>query len=165
MKKVTMIMALGPKGELGNKGGLPWPRHDEDMRRFQAHTIGHPIIMGRKTWESLGGPLRYRQNIVITSDRATISKMSTLAEPAPNLDEALRKAQDEDVYIIGGSQTYLRALGAANRLLITQMHHHFEADTYYKVPFMEDWSEIRREEYENGDPVQRCTFLEYVRRR
>lgn len=158
-------MALGPKGELGNKGGLPWPRHDEDMRRFQGHTLGHPIVMGRKTWESLGGPLRYRQNIVITTNKSTISKLSNLAEHAVSLDDAFQKANDDEIYVIGGAQTYLRALTSASRLLITQMHHGFEADTYYKVPFMEDWAETNREEYDNGNPVQRCSFIEYVRRR
>lgn len=161
-RDITLIMATGPKGELGKGGTLPWPRHTEDMRRFQAHTLGHAIIMGRVTWESLGGPLRYRHNIVITSKPQEISK--GLATAVSSLSDALAVADDGEVFVIGGSKTYQKTLFHANRLLVTQMHHHFDADTYYKVPFIEDWEEVTREAYRDGNQITDCDFIEYRRK-
>lgn len=161
-RDITLIMAIGPKGELGKGGTLPWPRHTEDMRRFQAHTLGHTIIMGRVTWESLGGPLRYRHNIVITSQPQDISK--GLATAVSSFSDALKVADAGEVFVMGGSKTYQKSLLHANRLLVTQMHHHFDADTYYKVPFIEDWQEVTREEYRNGNAMADCDFIEYRRK-
>ena len=158
---ITMIIAYGPDGALGKDGGLPWPHHPEDMRRFREATMGHPVIMGRRTYDSLGRALKYRHNIVISSKKTVASDVDT----AKNMDEALKIAShDDDIYIIGGGRVYRESLIYINRILLTQMHHRFDADTYFKVPFIEDWIEVAREDWSNGDPTQDCTFIEYRRR-
>jgi dihydrofolate reductase len=156
-KDVTMILAYGPDGVLGNHGALPWPSHKEDMRRFRQATMGGTVIMGRKTYESLGTPLKWRQNVVLTR------KPDALRNPevavAKDLPAAIALAGNTPVFIIGGAAVYAAAMPFTNRILLTEMHGSFEGDVYFKIPFLHQWSEISREEWrgEGGH----CDFVEY----
>jgi dihydrofolate reductase len=106
---ISIIAALGKNRELGKQGALLW-RIPEDLKRFKTLTVGHPVVMGRKTFESIGKPLPGRTNLVLS--RAGMS-----------LEEALKKAKDapggEEIFIIGGAQIYEQALPFADRLYLT----------------------------------------------
>lgn len=159
MKRVTLIVAHGPDGVVGNNGGLPWPHHAEDMRRFREATIGEAVIMGRKTWESLGKKLPNRQNIVVTSKPKSIDPHQ--ADVAATIHEALEIADGLHPFIIGGGQIFMASLSLVNHFLITEMQKNYPGDVYFKVPFLSDKRLIKEEHWENDNPDQACIFKEY----
>jgi len=120
MPRISIIAALGRNRELGYHNELLW-RIPEDLKRFKRLTMGHPIIMGRKTFESIGQPLPGRENLVVS--RQGLS-----------LEEALQKARaldQEEVFVIGGAQVYEAALSHADRLYLTLIDEEKEADVYF----------------------------------
>lgn len=156
--EVTLILAYGRNGVLGNRGALPWPQHREDMRRFREETLGSTIIMGRKTLDSIGKPLPYRQNVVVTRHPSQIKCESNMIAVS-SMKEAIAAAKGTRANVIGGAAIYALAMPFATRILLTEMHGEFEGDVYFKIPFLHQWTEVSREEWkgEDGD----CTFLEY----
>jgi dihydrofolate reductase len=155
-RKVTLIMAYGPNGELGNHGALPWPHHKEDMKRFANTTMGGSLIMGRKTYDSLGKPLRWRQNIVLSRKAEELHGNVSLAKDMPS---AINMAGKLPIFVIGGATIYAAAMPYAERILLTEMKGTFEADVFFKIPFLHQWTEVNREPWrgEGGD----CDFVEY----
>jgi dihydrofolate reductase len=158
-KDITLIMAYGPDGVLGNHGALPWPHHAEDMKRFKAETIGGSLIMGRKTFDSLKQPLKFRQNIVVSRNHKKLDYGPTVAI-AKDLPSAITMAEHTKIYVIGGAELFSLAMPYATRILLTEMHGQFEGDVYFKIPFLHQWKEISREAWrgEGGD----CDFVEYI---
>lgn len=142
------MAVAGKKRVIGKKGGLPW-YIPEELKRFKEITMGHPIIMGRKTYESIGRVLPGRTNLVITHDPDFKAEGCIVAH---NLDEALRLAQgkvgDNEVFIIGGGQIYAQALPLAEKLYLTYIDKEIEGDVFFpdyselkKVTFESDWQE------------------------
>ncbi len=119
MSRISIVVAVARDGAIGIRGGLPFHIR-EDLRHFKAVTLGHPVIMGRKTFESLpGGALPGRRNIVITSSAGYVAPG---AETATSLSEALAMASDSgEVMIIGGGEIYRQALPLAHRLYLTDI--------------------------------------------
>jgi dihydrofolate reductase len=115
----VLVVAVGPNGEIGRAGGIPW-RLPEDLRHFKAATLGHAIVMGRKTFESIGRPLPGRRNIVVSRDRAFAPEG---VETFASLDEALVAARrtDPEPRVIGGGEIYALALPLATELLVTHV--------------------------------------------
>ncbi|PJE63731.1 hypothetical protein COU89_01705 [Candidatus Roizmanbacteria bacterium CG10_big_fil_rev_8_21_14_0_10_45_7] len=129
--RISIIAAIGRSRELGKENRLLW-HIPEDMKRFRTITNNHVVIMGRKTFESIGRPLPARTNIVVSRD-GQFAPMGVTAV-AHSLDEALAEArliEKEEVFIIGGGQLYALALPMADRLYLTQVHASFDADTYF----------------------------------
>jgi len=157
MDEVTLIMAYGRDGVLGNKGALPWPAHREDMRRFREETLGSTIIMGRKTLDSIGKPLPYRQNVVVTRHPAQIQNEGVVA--VNSLKDAIAAAQGTRPIVIGGAAIYALAMPFATRILLTEMHGDFPGDVYFRIPFIHQWTEVSREEWRGADGD--CSFIEY----
>lgn len=157
--RVTLIVAHGPDGAIGLQGKLPWPTHCEDMRRFREATLGNPVIMGRKTWDSLKEGLPYRHNIVVTSNPRSIDRSK--ADAVTSVQEALKVAGRGEIFIIGGAKLFASSLGFCDRFLITEMKSRFAGDVYFKVPFLSDKTLVSREEWEDSDPRLNCTFFEY----
>jgi dihydrofolate reductase len=140
--RVTLILARAANGVIGAKGGLPW-HLPEDLAFFKRTTMGHPIVMGRKTWESIGRPLPGRRSVVVSRDR---SFPATGADVVHSLDEAIALcAGTDEIFVIGGAQLYADALPRANRLLLTEIHADFEGDTFLPAPSTEAWAETSRE--------------------
>ena len=160
--RITLILARARNGVIGAKGGLPW-RLPEDLAFFKRTTMGHPIVMGRKTWESIGRPLPGRRSIVVTRDR---SFAAAGAEVVHSLDDAVALCSDSDeIFVIGGAQLYAEALPRADRLLLTEIHADFEGDTFMPAAAAEDWAEAGREHHPPSD--QRAfgfDFVDYRRR-
>lgn len=154
---VTIIAAMAVNRVIGKEGGLPWHLPD-DLARFRAITLGHPVIMGRKTFESIGRPLPGRLTIILTRRQGYAPEGVAVAR---SLDEALALAGSADeVFICGGGELYREALPLADRIHLTVVHRPFEGDTTFpEIPA--DFVETAREEGE-GEPPH--TFLTLERR-
>jgi len=141
---INIIAAIGPNNIIGNKGKLPWHIPD-DLKRFKKLTLDHPVIMGRKTYESIGRPLPNRENIVITSQKNySAPGCSTFS----SLKEALNKYAESDIFIIGGAKIYKQAMPFADHLYITEIKIPAEGDVYFPEYDKNEWREMEREKHE-----------------
>ena len=150
---LVIIAALAPDGTIGHQGRLPWHLR-EDLQHFKSVTMGHAILMGRKTHDSIGKPLPGRRNIVLTRG-AAISGV----ECFPSLDAALKTCADTaTVFIIGGAEVYRQALPLADKLLLTEVHAAHTGDTKFPDYDRSQWKEVARQK------GAECDFVEYRRR-
>lgn len=132
---------MAANGVIGRDGGLPW-RLPDDLKRFKAITMGKPILMGRRTYESLGRPLPGRDNLVLTRDRAWCSPGCRVVH---SLDEALAAAgAAAEVMVIGGAEIYRLAWPRLERLELTEVHGDVEGDTHLDLFDPADWREVAR---------------------
>ncbi|MFA5626043.1 MAG: type 3 dihydrofolate reductase [Thiohalomonadaceae bacterium] len=143
-KKISIIAALAENRVIGIENRLPW-HLPGDMRWFRRHTLGKPILMGRKTFESLGRPLPERHNIVVTKDTGYQAAGATVVH---SIDEALQTAGDvSEVMIIGGESFYRQMLPQADRLILTLVHAKITGDAWFPEFAWADWQEIEREDH------------------
>ena len=145
MTTIALVVARANNGVIGNKGAIPW-RIAEDMRRFKALTLGKPVIMGRKTWDSLPKkPLPGRTNIVVTRDRAFAAEGAVVVH---DIGEALARADGEnpsEIAVIGGAEIYAAALPLANRIHLTEVAADFDGDATLPPFDPAAWHETSRE--------------------
>lgn len=130
--KISLIAAMDEKRGIGKDNKLPW-QIPEDLERFRKLTSGHIVVMGRKTFESIGRVLPNRRNIIITHNESfKIEGVKTVRSLEEAIKVALRQAQDEEeIFIIGGGQIYQQAIGAADKLYLTLIEGDFECDTFF----------------------------------
>jgi dihydrofolate reductase len=149
--KVSVIVAVAANGVIGRDNGLPW-RLPADLARFRRLTMGHGLIIGRRTWESIGRPLPGRSMIVL-STRAGFAPAGVAV--ARSLDEALRLAPGEEVFVGGGAEVYRQALPVASRLHITRIAREVEGDTIFPAHDTGGWRlvEDERHEADGGQPA------------
>ena len=141
---ISLIVAVSKNGIIGNKGRLPW-HLPADLKRFKQLTMGHPILMGRKTFESVGKPLPGRTNIVITRQPDFQACGATMVH---SLKEALLLCENEkEVFVIGGAEIYRQALPFADRIYLTKIHNDFEGDRRLFDLDTSVWREIAREDH------------------
>ena len=154
---ISLIAAMDKNRVIGKGGKLPW-NLPADMKYFKDKTLGKPIIMGRKTYESLGKPLPNRKNIIITHDQDYKAEGCIVVHSA---EEALKAAEgNEEVMIIGGSQIYKELLPKANRMYLTIVDADFEGDTFFPEYDVKEWKETAYEEHERDAENQyNYTFL------
>ena len=148
---VSIIVAIAQNGTIGDKNSLLW-HIKEDMRFFRTTTSGHPVIMGRKTFESLGSkPLPKRTNIVITrADREFEGALT-----AHSLEEAIRMAGDDaEIFIMGGAQIYREALNVADRMYITHVERDYEGDTSFPEIDYSQWRLVDVVRHERGEEYE-----------
>lgn len=134
--RVSIIAAIATNGVIGRQGQLPW-RLSGDLRRFKRLTMGHTIIMGRKTWESIGRPLPGRRTVVITR-HPDYQIDAEGVHIAGNLDDALsiaEAANDDEAFVVGGAQIYHEAMSRADRLYFTEVAADVQGDAYFPVNF------------------------------
>jgi dihydrofolate reductase len=145
---ISIIVAASENNVIGRDGELPW-RLSDDLKRFKAITMGKPIVMGRKTWESIGKPLPGRQNIVITRQRVfTAAGCDVVA----SVDEAVAAAGvAAEIMIIGGSQIYALFMRHAARLYLTRVHAVIEGDAFFPAPKDDDWQLVSDEVHSADD--------------
>jgi dihydrofolate reductase len=151
---ISIIVAMDKKGVIGLEGDLPW-RLSADLQHFKAITMGKPLIMGRKTHESIGRPLPGRKNIVLTRANDFDAEGCTIVH---SLDDAFQAAGDVDeVMIMGGSGIYDQALARAERLYLTEVHADVSGDVYFPEFDKGKWLEIERE----GHPADEKNDFDY----
>ena len=142
--EIIIIVARSTQGVIGRDNELPW-RLPADLKHFKSTTLGHPIIMGRNTWESLGRPLPDRTNIVISR---TPGFSAEDAQTFTSLEDALAAcASSEKVFIIGGAQVYEQAIEIANKLIITEVELDVVGDAHFPEFDEEDWRITQFEEH------------------
>lgn len=165
--KLSVIAAVAENGVIGRGGALPW-HLSTDLRRFKKLTMGHAILMGRKTWESIGRPLPGRTSIVISRKNDYAPGFDEV-HVAANLDEALAAARladcdRDEVFIIGGARIYEMTLPHADRLLLTRVHADVEGDVFLPSVDWHQWDLVEEESHtadERNDFVH--TFQVYQR--
>lgn len=141
--EIVLIVAMARNRVIGKDGALPW-RLPEDLKRFRQLTMGHPIIMGRKTWDSIGRPLPGRRNIVVTRNRQL---QLDGAETAASLEDALRLiAAVDTAFVIGGEQLYRTALPLADKIEITLIDADVDGDARFPQIDDNDWLESARQQ-------------------
>lgn len=148
---VAIVVAMGSDGVIGADGDMPW-HLPADLSHFKRITLGHPMIMGRRTYESIGRPLPGRTTIVVTHQA---SWAADGVVTALDFDEALAKARrlDDEVFVVGGAQIYAEALtrGVVDELVVTRIDAAPDGDTYFPEVDWDDWTESTRESYQ-GEP-------------
>lgn len=157
--KLSLIVAVAKNGIIGTGGTMPW-HITEDFRHFKEVTLGHSVIMGRKTYESIGRPLPRRRNIVITRNaelRIEGCEMATSLEGALTMCEG-----EEEVFVIGGGEIYRQAMPLADKLYITHVGVRAEGDTRFPDIDPAVWHEVRREEFARGSEFPHpFSFVDY----
>lgn len=159
---ITTIVAKAENNTIGNNNELIWYLPD-DLKRFKALTSGHPIIMGRKTFESIGRPLPNRTNIVITRNSDWNFDGILVVN---SLEEAIEKGKeiDQNIFIIGGGNIYEQALWMSDALEVTEVHHDFEGDAHFPEISTKEWKEIAREKFPTDEKhLYEYSFVRYER--
>jgi len=159
--RISAIAAIGENRELGKDGRLIWHIKD-DLRRLKKLTTGHPLIMGRKTYESIGRPLPDRTNIIVTRDKHYGAEGCIVTH---SLEEALQKAREadnEEIFVFGGAELYKQALPLVDRLYLTLIHaRDSDADTFF--PDYGEFTKVIEKEKRGGDGLEyEWVTLEHV---
>lgn len=149
-----LIYARADNGVIGKDNALPW-RLPADLKRFKALTLGKPMIMGRKTFESLPGLLPGRRHIVLTRDAGWNAEG---AEVATSVEQALTLAGEGEVAVVGGAEIYRLFIPLAERVELTEVHGEFEGDTVMP-PLGPEWNEVAREEHAGADGRPAFDFI------
>jgi len=165
---IVFVVAVAENGVIGQGNAIPW-RLKSDMQRFKAVTMGKPVVMGRKTFESLRKPLPGRTNIVMTRDanyQATGAAVTTTLEAARSIaiGDALRRLATE-IVVIGGAEVYAQWMAAADRLDVTEVHARPEGDTSFPAISPGDWEEVSRVRHAAGpEDSADFSYVTYCRR-
>jgi len=162
--RVSLVAAVARGGVIGRDNAIPW-RIRQDMQRFRALTMGHPVVMGRRTWDSLSDrlrPLQGRRNVVVTRNPDWCAEG---AERAGSLEEALRVLEGAPrVYVIGGAEVYAAALPLADELVLTEIDLDVEGDTFFPDWDGGEFGETSRELHVSEDGTA-FAFVTYERTR
>lgn len=159
---LALIVARARNGVIGRDNQLPW-HLPEDLAFFKRTTMGAPLIMGRKTHESIGRPLPGRQNIVVTRQSGL---QFAGCDVVHSLDAALHQcAQAPEAFLIGGSELYAAGIDLADRLLITEIDLEVDGDAFFPAPDLAQWQEVSRQAQRGGSPTPfDFAWVEYRRR-
>jgi len=158
--RITFVVARADNGVIGKDGKLPW-RLPADLKHFKAVTMGTPMIMGRKTFDSLPGLLPERRHIVLTRDQSWSAEG---AEVVHSVEEAIRLADANRISIVGGAEIFDLFMPLATDFELTEVHYQAEGDTYMPAPNPAVWREISRERHEAEDGRPAFSFVRLVRR-
>jgi dihydrofolate reductase len=157
-KQITLVVAMDAQRGIGVDNQLPW-HLPEDLAHFKRVTIERPIIMGRKTFDSIGRPLPKRRNIVVTRNREWSREG---VEVAGSLEEAVALAGEEPASIIGGAQIFNEAIGTADRMIVTHIAGVYRCDTFFPEIDPAVWTVSAREEHRSAEGVT-FSFVTYER--
>ncbi|OPH51985.1 dihydrofolate reductase [Paenibacillus ferrarius] len=153
---ISFIFAMDRNRAIGLNNALPWYL-PADLKFFKAVTLGHPILMGRKTYDSIGKPLPGRRNIILTQNPAFEAEG---CEVVHSVQEAVEAFQDQELFVIGGAEIFRLFSEAVNRMYITFIEHEFEADTYFSELDLSQWS---LQSSEQGERNEKNTYEYYFR--
>ena len=160
--KITLVAAIASNNVIGKENSLPW-NIPEDLKRFKQMTSGNTILMGRKTFDSIGRPLPNRQNIVMTKDKNFEQEGIKVIN---DFDEALEliKESNEDVFVIGGSKIYELFEPVANSLAITRILKDFEGDAFFPDINWDLWQIEKEEKFFDEKSNVECKLIEYSKK-
>ena len=148
---LSIIVAVSENNVVGKENKLPW-KLSADLKRLKSLTMGHHIIMGRKTWESLGKALPGRINVVITTDKNFKAEGGIVVH---SLKEALAiSSTDDEIFIFGGGKIFKEAMSLVKKIYMTRVHSIIDGDTYFPVLDMNDWKKISREDFKADEKNQ-----------
>lgn len=142
--KISIIVALDDKNGIGKDGGMPW-NIPSDLKRFKKITEGHPVIMGRKTFESIGKPLPKRTNIIITRNNFKQEDLIIKHSLKEAIEEAKKASGSDEVFIVGGGQVFKEAMVLADKIYLTKIEGDYNADTFFP-----DYSSFAKKTYEDS---------------
>jgi dihydrofolate reductase len=155
---ITLIAAVAKNNVIGSKNDLPWYL-PEDLKRFKQITLGHTVLMGRKTYDSiiarLGKPLPERKSVVITRNKDFAAPEGV--QVFNSLDEALTKLQNQDIYVIGGAQIFQQIMPKADKMFLTLVDKEYPGDTFFPKIDPDIWEQTKKEVHEG------FSFAEYER--
>lgn len=158
---ISLIVAMDEGRAIGVDGGLPW-HLSEDLQHFKKVTMGHHLILGRKTYQSIGGTLPGRKMIILTRNEDFDAEGCTIAH---SLEEALHIAEDrgeEEAFIIGGASVFEQTLPLADRLYLTRVHAHVEADTFFPAFKKGNWELVSETRVEADEDNQVPFTIKYL---
>ena len=143
---IAIVVAAAKNNVIGKDNGLIW-HLPADLRHFKQMTLGHPMLMGRKTFESIGKPLPGRTSIIITTQKDYAAEGCIVTH---SLQAAIEQATqlDEEICIIGGAEIYRQALPLTDKIYLTRIHHSFEGDVFFPELKQEEWETVEQEHHE-----------------
>ncbi|WP_273717808.1 MULTISPECIES: dihydrofolate reductase [Bartonella] len=164
---ICLIAAVAENGVIGREGAMPW-HLSTDLQRFKALTLGKPIIMGRKTWDSIGKPLPGRTNIVITRDCTFSAEEAVVAHSlsqACSLATSIASQNNvEEIFIIGGGEIFQQGFSLADKIFLTEVLASIEGDRFFPVFDKEKWTIVQTQDIPKGDKDSHPTrFVVYER--
>ena len=157
MAQIILVVAVDAQNGIGVDNKLPW-HLPEDLAHFKRVTSGYPIVMGRKTFDSIGRPLPNRRSIVVTRNRAWSHEG---VETVASLDDAIALAGDGPVFIIGGAQIFARSMDIADQIVVTEIDHTFKCDTFFPPLEPGQWAETTREVHHSDANGYDFAFVTY----
>jgi dihydrofolate reductase len=161
MAQITLVVAMDAQRGIGVDNKLPW-HLPEDLAHFKRVTLGHPIIMGRKTFDSIGRPLPKRRNIVVTRNAEWQHEG---VDVALSLQDAVALVGDELASIIGGAQIFTESMALADRMIVTEIDHVFRCDTFFPAIDPAVWTETARERHHSEANGFDYSFVTYEKRK
>lgn len=159
---VSLIVAVSRNNVIGKDNQLIW-KLSADLKRFKSLTTGHSIIMGRKTFDSIGKPLPNRKSVIITRQADFVAEGCIVVN---SLEEALAKTQDEEeVFIIGGGTIYKEAIAKADKIYYTKVHQDFDGDTFFPPVNLQEWESVSRKDCMPDEKNEYAySFIDYKRK-
>lgn len=147
---LSAVAAMAENRVIGKNNQMPW-HLPADLKHFKTITSGHPVLMGRKTYESIGKPLPGRTNIILTRDIQYSAPDCVIVH---SLEDAVSLANEldmDEIFVIGGAEVYRQLLPQIQRIYLTMIHHEFDGDAHFPELKMEEWKEISRERHEGDE--------------
>ncbi|WP_458187752.1 dihydrofolate reductase [Haladaptatus sp. NG-WS-4] len=160
MTRLVFVAAVAENGVIGRDGGMPW-HYPDDLRHFKETTMGHPVVMGRTTYESIAaridGPLPGRTNVVLSRSNPDLPDEVVLVHGVKEALDAVAEL-DDVAFVVGGATVYEQFLPHADEMMLTEIHEEYKGDTHFPEWNAEEWREVERDEYGEFD------FVRYERR-
>jgi len=151
--RISLVVAASRNGVIGARNALPW-RLPSDLKKFKKLTLRHPVIMGRRTYESIGKPLVDRDNIVVTRgeiiDHPEVHTVNSMEEAVALAERFAKRRRKDEIMVIGGGQIYDQIRPKAGRIYLTRVDMEVDGDTFFRDPDPSRWAEVERKEMKAG---------------
>jgi len=161
---ISLIVAVSKNGVIGNQGRIPW-KLPADLKMFKQTTMGHTLIVGRKTYESIGRPLPGRRMMVLSRQQDYRAEGCQVVDGLPEALELARLEGENEAFIAGGAQVYAQALLLAERIYWTEVHAEIEGDTFFPNFERDDWEELERKDFPADDENEYGFAFSLLRRK
>lgn len=162
---ISLIVAMGKNNEIGLNNKMPW-HLPNDLQYFKQRTTGNIVIMGRKTYESIGNPLPNRKNIVLTRQNLNLPEDVEIIHSIGDIKRIASENKGKTIFVIGGAEVYKQTMPLADQLFITQINESFEADAFFPAFNRSEWNKVfSKKGLRNAKNDYDYTFLQFLRAR